>query len=165
MRAHFVSCPMCGHRFDASNHPSCSSCPLNKGCNMVCCPNCGYNSIDPRQSKLARLAAGLFANRPARERHSRRWRRRERHRGNGYAPVTLADVPPGLQAIVLGFSGDFPAERRTFLQAYGLVPDYKVRVLQHSPVTVIQVDYTELALERELARGIKVKIIDDGDQE
>jgi Fe2+ transport system protein FeoA len=66
---------------------------------------------------------------------------------------------------VVGFSGDFPAERRTILQAYGLVPNYKVRVLQHSPVTVIQVDNTELALEKELARGIQVKNIGGEDPE
>jgi Fe2+ transport system protein FeoA len=151
---------MCGHQFDASNHLACSSCPLNKGCNMVCCPKCGYNSIDTHQSKLARLAAGLFSLSPTSGKRSEHL-----HNGNGNTTVSLADVPPGFQAIVVGFSGDFPAERKAFLQAYGLNSDYKVRVLQHSPVTVIQVDYTELALERELARGIQVKVIGGGDQE
>ena len=160
MKPHLCTCPMCGHTFDVSSHLACSSCPLNKGCDMVCCPKCGYNTIDTRQSKLARLAVGLFALGP-----KSRKNRGHVQNGNGSTPVSLADVPPGWQAIVVGFSGDFPAERRTILQAYGLVPNYKVRVLQHSPVTVIQVDNTELALEKELARGIQVKNIGGEDPE
>jgi Fe2+ transport system protein FeoA len=31
-----------------------------------------------------------------------------------------------------------------------------VRVIQHTPVTVVEVDQTEVALERDLARGIAV---------
>lgn len=158
MNAHFYSCPMCGHSFDASNQPSCPSCPLHKGCDMVCCPNCGYSTIGTRQSKLARLATGLFGLGPAGRKKT----------GleipvNGSSSISLADVPPGARAKVVGFSGDFPIERRVFLQAYGLNPNYPVDVLQHSPVTVIRVDYTELALERELAQGIQVKIINGGE--
>jgi Fe2+ transport system protein FeoA len=126
---------------------------------MVCCPKCGYNSIDPQQSKLARLASGLFSLGMKNERYRRRKHRRKGHLGNGNRPTTLADVPPGSRAIVSGFSVDFPAERRAFLQAYGLIPEYKVLVLQHSPVTVIEVDNTELALEGDLAQGIQVRII------
>jgi Fe2+ transport system protein FeoA len=145
---------MCGHTFDVSSHLACSSCPLNKGCDMVCCPNCGYNSIDTRHSVLARLAAGLFAFGQTGKKD-----RRHQQRGNGYTGITLADVPPGARAIVSGFSDEFPAERRAILQAYGLNPEYEVRVVQHSPVTVIQVENTELALEEELALGIQVKLI------
>jgi Fe2+ transport system protein FeoA len=158
MKGHLYTCSMCGHQFDVSSHLACSACPLNKGCNLVCCPKCGYNSIDTRGSILARLASGLFASRPGGRRGRRRHHRRNWRNEN--APTTLADVPAGLGAIVVGFSVDFPAERRAFLQAYGLIPDYKVRVLQHAPVMVIQVDNTELALEEDLARGIQVKLAD-----
>jgi Fe2+ transport system protein FeoA len=159
MSPDLFSCPMCGHTFNVSSHLACSSCPLNQGCEMVCCPRCGYNSIDARKSKLARLAAGLFALGPTLGRGRRRQLKRAWIRASQDIPVTLADVPPGSRAVVSGFSVDFPAERQAFLQAYGLVPNYKVRVLQHSPVTVIQVDNTELALEDDLARGIQVKLL------
>ena len=49
-----------------------------------------------------------------------------------------------------------PKERLNHLRAYGLVPGHCVRVLQHSPVTVVQVEHTELALEGDLARQIEV---------
>ena len=40
--------------------------------------------------------------------------------------------------------------------AYGLIPGNWVEVVQHSPVTVVQVENTELALEDELASQIEV---------
>jgi hypothetical protein len=119
---------------------------------MVCCPACGYNTIDAGGSKLARLAMAMLPGRAS------RWERRQRrHHGKGKFEWTLVDVPPGWQAKVSGFSEGIPAARRVQLQAYGLRPDYWVRVLQHSPVTVIQVEHIELALEADLADGVQVK--------
>ncbi len=40
--------------------------------------------------------------------------------------------------------------------AYGLTPGAQVRVVQHSPVTVVQVENLEIALERSLAEGIRI---------
>jgi Fe2+ transport system protein FeoA len=68
------------------------------------------------------------------------------------AETNLAEVVPGSQATFLGFAPGMPAERQAHLQAYGLVPGSLVQVVQHSPVTVVQVDHLELALERSLAR-------------
>jgi Fe2+ transport system protein FeoA len=48
--------------------------------------------------------------------------------------------------------------RRAHLQAYGLVPGHWVEVVQHSPVTIVLVDYTELALERDMARRVAVEL-------
>ena len=81
---------------------------------------------------------------------------RSDHNELGEGGTTLAEVPAGCKVQVLAFSEDFPADRRAYLQAYGLVPDYWVQVLQHSPVTIVRLDHLELALENELARGIKV---------
>ncbi len=50
-----------------------------------------------------------------------------------------------------------PAARALQLQAYGLIPGRKVRVVQQHPVTVVLADHTELALEGELAAGVLVK--------
>jgi len=34
-----------------------SACPMAavQGCNLVCCPNCGYQMVDERKSGLAQL--------------------------------------------------------------------------------------------------------------
>lgn len=69
MNKTLITCPMCGNRFDPSGHNACPSCPLQKGCQLVCCPSCGYETVDPSQSSLARLALRLLGknNNPSRE--------------------------------------------------------------------------------------------------
>lgn len=73
--------------------------------------------------------------------------------------TTLADVPAGRSVEVVGFSPNFPPDRRAYLQSYGLVLNYSVQVLQRSPVTIVRLDHLELALEHDLARGILVKLL------
>ena len=90
-------------------------------------------------------------------------RRHRRHRGGrclhprAGVELTLADVPPGSCMRVLGFLPGLSANRKAQLQAYGMTPGHCVRVLQHSPVTVVQVEHTELALEGDLARQVRVE--------
>lgn len=76
--------------------------------------------------------------------------------GQGSDAGTLAAVRPGEQVSLKEFAQGMPVERWAHLQAYGLVPGCLVRVVQHSPVTVVQVEQTELALESDLARQIRV---------
>jgi len=74
--------------------------------------------------------------------------------------VSLAEIPPGGKAELVGFADDFPADRKAYLQAYGLVLNHQVQVVQQSPVTIIRLDNIELALENDLARGIRVQLPD-----
>ncbi|MHA1785047.1 MAG: hypothetical protein ACTSVY_11885 [Candidatus Helarchaeota archaeon] len=39
-----ITCPLCGSEIDPLEK-ACKTCPLTKGCNKVCCPNCGYEFI------------------------------------------------------------------------------------------------------------------------
>lgn len=50
-------CPLCGFEFDETDHACQAVCPLAavQGCQLVCCPNCGYQMVDERKSGLARL--------------------------------------------------------------------------------------------------------------
>lgn len=141
-----IHCAMCGHKFNPDQHLACQACPVQSGCSLVCCPACGYQTVNPRRSKIVRLMNFLSANKnstsPA---------------GPQKTEGSLAGVPPGMKAKVIDFSADFPPERKAYLQAYGMVPDYWVTVLGHSPVTIVQLDNIELALENELASGIKVQ--------
>ena len=45
------TCPLCGSLFDAEGQGCRPSCPLSKGCRVVCCPSCGYSF--PQESGLA----------------------------------------------------------------------------------------------------------------
>lgn len=69
---------------------------------------------------------------------------------------SLLDVPPGGVARVVAFNGMSTSQVES-LQAYGLIPGRQVRVRQHAPVTVIEVENIELALENDLARQVKVE--------
>ena len=92
----------------------------------------------------------------------RRRRRRWCHDALSRISCALADVPPGCQARIVSFSNAIPANRKEHLQAYGMVPGYLVRVIQQAPVTVVQIEHTELALESGLAREVQVEDITCG---
>ena len=72
------------------------------------------------------------------------------------ASRTILDLTPGQSARVTGFSADLSSDRRSLLRAYGLVPGYSIRLLQQSPVSVIQIEHAEIALEKQLAGEIFV---------
>jgi len=146
----FLACPLCGSRFDTAGQAACQACPMHQGCNLVCCPGCGYQMVDVRRSRLGRLADSILSRRSSRQRKMK-------------AGLTLSDVPPGYWAKVVGFREEISLARRAHLQAYGVVTDEWVWVLQHSPVTVIQIDQTELALENSLASEIEVQNILKGE--
>ena len=147
MKTREINCGLCGHRYNPDQHIACQSCPLHSNCNLVCCPACGYQTVDPQGSLLVRLASYLpKLVSPAKNNH------------NAFEGVSLADIPPGGQAELVGFADDFPADRKAYLQAYGLVLNHQVQVVQHSPVTIIRLDNIELALENDLARGIRVQL-------
>lgn len=41
-----VRCPLCGVQYDAQEAESgCRGCPMKQGCEMVRCPNCGFETI------------------------------------------------------------------------------------------------------------------------
>jgi hypothetical protein len=72
MSTTWITCPMCGYVYDPDEHIACRSCPLHKNCHLVCCPNCGYESIDPGRSVLAQavdrwLRLGFMGKSKARE--------------------------------------------------------------------------------------------------
>ncbi len=69
---------------------------------------------------------------------------------------TLRQVSPGKRVRVAGFSPRLSTERRAHLQAYGVIPGHWVQVTQHSPVTVVRIEQTEIALESGLASEILV---------
>ncbi len=69
---------------------------------------------------------------------------------------SLDQVKPGRQVKVKGFSSGLSSDRTWHLQSYGVVAGCWLRVIQQSPVTIVQVEHLELALERGLAAMIQV---------
>ncbi len=44
-------CPLCSAAFDPAGLGCRPSCPMAKGCSVVCCPSCGYSF--PQETGLA----------------------------------------------------------------------------------------------------------------
>jgi rubredoxin len=40
-----MKCALCGYEFDPDK-TECRGCAINKNCNTVCCPNCGYRTVE-----------------------------------------------------------------------------------------------------------------------
>jgi Fe2+ transport system protein FeoA len=58
--------------------------------------------------------------------------------------------------MIEGFDSHILPARKSQLQAFGLVPGYWVEVIQQSPVTVVKIEHSELAMESDLARQVLV---------
>jgi hypothetical protein len=48
-------CPLCGVDFDATGQGCRPSCPMSKGCHVVCCPSCGYSFPQENAGLAGRL--------------------------------------------------------------------------------------------------------------
>jgi Fe2+ transport system protein FeoA len=139
---------MCGCDFDPAANGACELCPLHGHCALVCCPACGYATVDPTRSLLVRLGSRLLA----RARAARRAEPPPRE-------ASLAEVAPGRRARVEALD-ELTTRRRHELQAYGLAPGRAIEVVQQLPVTLVRVEQVELALEREIARRIRIAPLD-----
>lgn len=140
-----INCMVCGLEFDPAQNLGCSNCPVHSGCTTACCPNCGATNINPQGSRLARWVEKLFA-RPGKSSRT------------DPAGLTLDLVPEGKTVRILRF-GQIGAEQGRHLQAYGVLPGRAVLVLAHKPLTILQIEQTELALETNVAHAVFVDLI------
>lgn len=164
LMADTVVCPVCGYRYESSPAGACGKCPLHPDCAMACCPACGHATINPHKSRLVRWL-----------------QRRLRPSGKGLtapaglitiddlyleptiaeaAPeagkLTLDQAAPGSVLQVLGFSSALSVQHRLRLQAFGLEPGRRLRIIQQRPVTIVLIDHLELAVEKVLAQRVLV---------
>ncbi len=147
------TCPLCGHSFDPAAHLACQTCPLHAGCHLVCCPACGHTTVDPgaiapgaldhrASGSLDRTAAGPASPHPS------VWNMR------AHLSAALADVPLEQRARVVDMEA-LPVAQRDQLHGYGILPGCVLRVVQRTPVTVVQIEHTELALETAIAQAMR----------
>jgi hypothetical protein len=67
-----LQCPLCGARFTPAEQAACARCALHGGCGLICCPNCGYSFLPPRQQeslpgRWTRLWRRLWTRRGAKD--------------------------------------------------------------------------------------------------
>ena len=41
-----MMCPLCGGEYTHAEMACHSGCPFNQGCNILCCPHCGYEYVE-----------------------------------------------------------------------------------------------------------------------
>lgn len=70
--------------------------------------------------------------------------------------TVLSHAQPGSEVTISSIAGLGKAEEKS-LQAYGILPGRKVKVLSQAPVTIVQVEQTELAFEIEVASRIMIE--------
>jgi len=73
--------------------------------------------------------------------------------------IPLIEAPAGTPVRIVSTDGLSPQIWVT-LQAYGIVPGKLIRLLQHNPEFVVEVEATELAFEKEVAVKIFVMQVD-----
>jgi hypothetical protein len=147
------TCPLCGQGFDPAAHLACQTCPLHTGCHLVCCPSCGHTTVDQRQSRIVRWISA-FLNRMSAQQPDEPLASQPTE-GARASACALANVPLNRRVQVLDLSALTTAQREQ-LHGYGLVPEGVLRVMQQVPVTVVQIEHTELAIETEVARAVRV---------
>lgn len=56
-----MKCALCGYQFDNAALACYGQCPLASGCHIICCPNCGYQTVDESRSETVNLLLKLKA--------------------------------------------------------------------------------------------------------
>jgi Fe2+ transport system protein FeoA len=126
---------------------------MGSHCNLICCPNCGYQVVDESRSSIANFLRRLWPSAGEAGKAPR-----ERKKGfDGQPLVPLSHVPEG-QVVEVGNTEEMPAGRLTKLSVFGLVPGGQVEVVQHHPTPVIRIGETELTLSEEILEQIWVRV-------
>ncbi len=145
-----MECPLCGYEFDENSMQCHTSCPMNAGCSMMCCPQCGYQMVDETKTRAAGWLRRLLSG---------------RQKANA-APIALSAesaMAPGVRRLTelkLGQSGEVvaietrQASRLDRLSALGVVPGSAVMLLQRAPAFILRVGETELTVDEQIAQEI-----------
>lgn len=120
---------------------------MGSGCNLICCPNCGYQAVDAEHSALARMLGRLFPSKKAAAPVPAP--------ADAAGSVPLSHLAKGATGEVRSLTG-MPEGRLARLSAFGLVPGTPVTVKQRRPVPVIGIGETEVAVTEEVLAQIWV---------
>jgi Fe2+ transport system protein FeoA len=140
--ATYLHCSLCGLGFEKADSVCGHGCPLGSTCGHVRCPGCGFEFPDP--TRPGSLLRRLFG-----------WRRK-RAAASEDGSLGLDGVGTGARYTVDRLSCA-SAGRRNKLTVFGLVPGAELTLLQRHPSFVIRVGETELGLDAEIAREIRVR--------
>ena len=136
-----MKCLLCGFEFDEHGLSCHSSCALNKHCHIICCPNCGYQVVDESKSGLVSALKRTLEHIPV-----KRFQR---------APRPLSDLKAGESGTVISIESA-SSSRLERLSLLGVAPGVHIQLQQRRPSFVLRVGFTELSVEKDVAREILV---------
>lgn len=148
-----MHCAMCGYEFEPSQLTCHRGCPLGAHCMVICCPRCGYSTVDSARAVVTRGLLRLFGKGEGASKHDES---SDDSGGQERTTVRLIDMQRGQRGYIAELGGETPAWN--YLSRYGLLAGTPVRLLQKRPVPVVQVGETELALEYSVAAEIQVEV-------
>ena len=61
MKVGTFHCSLCGHHFEGAGNECRKGCPFGKGCNLICCPRCGYQFVT--ESRVVHLLKKIWGAR------------------------------------------------------------------------------------------------------
>ena len=137
-----MKCQLCGYEFDKQRMSCHSTCALNKHCHIICCPNCCYQVVDESKSGLVSALKRALERLPVKLFHR--------------APRPLSELKSGESGTVTSIetTSDSRLERLSLL---GVAPGVHIQLQQRHPSFVLRVGFTELSVEKDIAREIMVQ--------
>jgi Fe2+ transport system protein FeoA len=141
-----MRCQLCGYEFDETAMSCHASCAMNQHCAVICCPNCGHQTVDESKSTLAQILRRTF----------KRTATPPTARAHDPEACRLSDLLPGQSATVVSIESRNPS-RLERLSVFGIVPGCQLTVEQRQPTFVLRVGFTELSVEREVADEIVIE--------
>lgn len=138
-----MNCAHCRKDFTPNEaQKGCESCGLFGGCHLLKCPYCGYEQ--PREPGMVQ------------------WIRNKMKRKPDPAPPLNSDGVLPLSALAIGEAGfvhSLLIDDQTLLRklmSLGLLPAVRVKLIQKYPAYVLQIGYTQIAIDRQLASAVKI---------
>ena len=137
-----MKCPLCGFTYDRSDERCHVNCPLAANCQIICCPQCGYQTVDESQGLVGRLTRWL------------RGRKRPANVPAGAIPISRAEPGEDVEVVEIRPGR---ARRLERLSALGIVPTAIIRLRQRHPAPVLEVGLTQVAIDPDIAQQIYVR--------
>ncbi len=144
-----MRCPLCANEFEPAGLGCHASCPFGRHCRLICCPNCGFQTVDETKSGLVLALQRLW---PARRREAP-----ESVPAASPSAVPLSHVPVGIRVRIQRLDQIVPG-RMIRLSALGLAPGATVEIRQRRPAAIVRIEHTEVALADEILDQVWVDV-------
>ena len=148
-----MKCSLCGfHYSEQEVQTACSACPVTKGCQLLRCPNCGYETPpEPKWLKtLFEKAPGSFS--------SLLTFRKKAPGAFSELPVSLTNLVVSQESEVTSIQTNDPKKLQKLI-AIGLFPGTKLTLIQKFPSYTFQMGHSQFVIDRELAECVYCEVI------